>query len=242
MDNLRVCRWSGACALASIAVFLIEFPFYLVRGAFPGVTDAEKLADFAAGNATNIMVCVFLDLIILALLMVFVAGMRDLIRRGDPRHEWLTTLFFGFSVVYVTITLVADSLQAATVIDALTMPANATIIRTMMESMYLMYGAVALFLMALMMAIAGYAGVASRALPAWTGWLAYGCAAACLGFVPTMFVGHPDPNAFYNPAGWGAVAIAAGVPLAVWMVAIGIVMLRMRKPVPTGAFQPAWEI
>jgi hypothetical protein len=94
------------------------------------------------------------------------------------------------------------------VIDALTIPADATIIRTMMESMYLMYGAVALFLMALMMVIAGYAGVASRALPAWTGRLAYVCALACLAFVPTMFVGHPDPNEFYNPADWGPLAIA----------------------------------
>jgi hypothetical protein len=36
MDDLKVYRWTGACALASVAVFFIEFPMYLVRSPFPG--------------------------------------------------------------------------------------------------------------------------------------------------------------------------------------------------------------
>jgi hypothetical protein len=51
-------------------------------------------------------------------------------------------------------------------------------------------------------------------------------ALACLAFVPTMFVDHDDMMGFYNPAGWGAEAIANGFPLAVWMIAVGILMLR----------------
>ena len=231
MNDSSVYRWTGASAVASIAVFLFEFPFYLVRGQFPGVTEPAKLAQFTARNATNIMVCVFLDFIILGLVMVFAAGLRHLIRRADPQQEWLATLFFGVTIVYVVLTLIADSLQAATVVDALTVPADGVIMRTMTESMYLMYGAAALFQMALMMGIAGYAGVASGALPKWSGWVAYTCALACLAFVPTMFVGHPNPSAFYNPAGWGPLAIASGLPLAVWMVTVGVLMVRMHEPV-----------
>lgn len=226
MGETKISWWTGVCAVATLVVFLIEFPFYFVRGAFPGVTEATQLAEWAARNDTNILTCVVLDFVILGLILVFAAGLRDLIRRADAEYEWLGALFFGVTVAYVTLTLVADGLQAATVMDARTAPANGVIMRGMMESMYLMYGSVALFLMAMMMAVAGYAGVASRALPQWTGWVAYVCAIACLAFVPSMYVGEPDPTKFYNPAGWGATGVAAGFPLAGWMVVVGVLLLR----------------
>jgi hypothetical protein len=202
MDDQKIYRWSGACGLVAIAVFLIEFPFYLVRTGFPGVTDPAKIADFTATYGTNVMTCVFFDFIILTLVMIFLAGFRHLIRQADERHEWLGTLVFGVGLVYITLTFVADSLQAATVVDARTIPANGVIIRAMLESSFLMYGSVALFLMALLMALAGYVGVASRALPVWSAWVGYLCALGCLAFVPSMFVGSPDILRFYNPAGW----------------------------------------
>jgi hypothetical protein len=231
VNDQKIYRWAGVSAVAAIGVFFIEFPFYLVRNGFPGITDPVKFANFTATYGTNVMTCVFLDFIILSLVMIFLAGFRHLIREADPQQEWLGTLVFGVGLVYVTLTLVADSLQAATVVDARTVPANGVIMRAMFESMFLMYGSVALFLMALFMALGGYAGVASRALPAWTGWVAYLCTLACLAFVPSMFVGHPDLMRFYNPAGWGPTAIASGFPLAVWMIAVGILMIRKGRPV-----------
>ncbi|HEY1210320.1 MAG TPA: hypothetical protein VGE85_13185 [Terracidiphilus sp.] len=228
MNDQKIYRIAGISALACIAVFFIEFPFYLVRTPFPGLAASDKLADFAAQNATNIMCCVFLDLIILTLFMIFFAGVRHLIRQA--KHEWLASLFFGVGLVYVTLTLVADSLQASTAIDALNPPSDGVIIRAMMESMLLMYGAVALWLMALFMAILSYVTLASGALPRWSAWLGYGCALACLAFVPAMFVRHVDMLGFYNPAGLGVEAIANGFPLAVWMIAVGILMVRKRAP------------
>ena len=231
MDDLKVYRWTGACALASVAVFFIEFPLYLIRSPFPGLAASNKLPDFAAHNATNIMSCIFLDLIILTLLMIFIAGVRHVIRQGNPQHEWLANLFFGVGLVYVTLTLVADCLQASTVVDALNPPADGAVIRAMMESMLLMYGAVALWLMALLFAILSYVTLLSGALPRWSAWVGYACALACLAFVPTMFVHHIDLYGFYNPAGWGAEAIANCFPLAVWMITVGILMIRKGKPV-----------
>jgi len=225
MDNAKIYRWAGICALATQAIFFIEFPFYLVRGDWPGITD-PRIAEYTARNGTNSMVCVFLDFLILGLLMVFAAGLRHLIRQADPHYEWLGTLFFGISIAFVALTLVADTLQAATVLDARTDPANALIIRGMWESAYLMYGSVALFLIAFFIAVASYATVACRALPKWSGRVGYLCALACLVFVPSMFVGHPDPTRFYNPAGWGPGAIAACFPLAAWMIVVGILMIR----------------
>jgi len=235
VNDLKIYRITGACGLAAIAVFFIEFPFYLVRSGFPGVTDPVKIADFTTTYGTNVMTCVFFDFIILTLMMIFLAGFRHLIRQADERHEWLGTLVFGVGLVYITLTFVADSLQAATVVDARTIPANGVIIRAMLESSFLMYGSAALFLMALLMALAGYVGVASRALPAWSAWVGYLCALGCLAFVPSMFFGSPDIMRFYNPAGWGPEAIASSFPLAVWMITIGILMMRKREPAAPSA-------
>jgi hypothetical protein len=229
MSDVKIARWTGACGLAGIAFFLIEFPFYFFRGPFPTMAEAWKLTEYTARNDLNIMTCVLLDLIILGCLMVFTAGLRRVICRADARQEWLGTLFFGVGLVYTTLTLVADGLQAATVVDALTVPADATVIRTMLESMYLMYGSIALFLMALMMAVAGYAGAASGAMPAWTARVSYVCAGVCLFFVPSMLAGAPDFNGFYNPVGWGPIVIAASFPLAVWVIVTAIVLVRKRE-------------
>lgn len=227
MTDQKIYRIAGICALACIGTFFIEFPFYLVRSAFPSMAEAYKLPDFAARNGANIMSCVLLDFVILTLFMVFAAGFRHLIRQADPRQEWFGTLFFGVGLVYVAITLIADFLQAAMVVDARTPPADPTIIRTVLECTYLLYGSVALWFMALFMAIAGLATLATGALPKWSGWTAYICAFACLAFVPSMFVRHVNIFDFYNPAGWGATAIASGFPLAAWMIVTGVLMIRI---------------
>jgi hypothetical protein len=237
MTDLRIIRIAGICSLATIAVFFIEFPFYLVRGHLSSMVEIYR-PDFAARNAGNIMTCVLLDLFLLGFFIIFSAGLRHLIRKADPQHEWLGTLFFGVALVFAAITFVADSLQGATVIDALTVPGDFTIIRTMIESTFLLYGSVALFLLALLMAIASYATMASAALPKWSGWVGYSCALACLVFVPSMFVGRPDIFAFYNPAGWGPEAVASGFPLAVWMITIGILMVRKGKEVASSTIAP----
>jgi hypothetical protein len=230
MNDQKIYRWSGICSLAAQAFFFIEFPFYVVRTGYHGVTDAAGVVDYTARNGTNIMTCVLLDFIILTLLMIFLAGFRHLIRHADAQQEWLGTLVFGVGLVYVTLTLVADLLQGATVLDARTLPGEGIVIRAMTESMYLMYGSGALVLMAVFMAAGGYAGVASRAFPGWSGWVAYLCALGCLAFVPSMFVGSPDFTRFYNAIGWGAI-IAECLPLTVWMITVGILMIRKGKQV-----------
>lgn len=226
MTDQKIYRISGISALACIATFFIEFPFYLVRTPFPGLAASNKLLDFAARNATNIMCCVFLDLIILTLIMVFFAGVRHLIRQANRQHEWLASLFFGVGLVYVTVTFVADSLQASMVVDAFDPPADGVIIRAMLESTLLLYGSIALWLMALFMAILSYVTLLSGVLPKWSAWVGYACALVCLAFVPTMFVHHVDMFGLYNPACLGAQAFANGFPLAAWMIVVGILMLR----------------
>ena len=226
MTDQKIYRIAGISALACIATFFIEFPFYFVRTPFSGLAASSQWPDYAARNATNIMCCVFLDLIILALMMVFFAGVRHLIRQANPQHEWLASLFFGVGLVYVTLTFVADSFQGSTVIDAFDSPANGVIMRAMMESTLLLYGSMALWLMAFFMAILSYVTLLSGVLPKWSAWVGYACALVCLAFVPTMFVHHVDMFGLYNPACLATQAFANGFPLAAWMIVVGILMIR----------------
>jgi hypothetical protein len=232
MNDQKIYRIAGISALASIVTCFIEFPFYFNRGPWPGLAASDKLGDYAARNGTNIMFCVFMDFIILTLLMIFLAGLRHLIRRTNPEHEWLASLFFGVGLVFVALTFVADSLQGTVAVDGFNPPADGVIVRAMFESTILMYGAVALWLLAFLMAILSYVTLASGALPKWSAWLGYGCALACLAFVPAMFVRHVDLLGFYNPAGLGVEAFANTFPLAIWVIAIGVALLRKRAPSP----------
>ena len=116
MTDQRIYRITGISALACIATFFIEFPFYLVRTHVRGLSESSKFPDYAARNATNVMSCIFLDLIILSLIMVFLAGVRHLIRQANLQHEWLASLFFGVGLVYVTLTFGADSFQTSPIL------------------------------------------------------------------------------------------------------------------------------
>ena len=90
MNDSKIYRWTGASALAAIAIFFIEFPFYFVRVVpFSSMADSAKFPEYARRNGTNIMTCVLLDLFILSLIMIFSAGLRHLIRQVNPQQEWL---------------------------------------------------------------------------------------------------------------------------------------------------------
>jgi hypothetical protein len=41
MNDQQIYRIAGLCSLACIATFFIEFPFYLIRGPFPGLAASS---------------------------------------------------------------------------------------------------------------------------------------------------------------------------------------------------------
>lgn len=225
MNDLKIYRWTGACGLLSIALFFVEFPLYFLRGPVPVIGSADLCA-YSARNSGNMLTVVFLDMLIYSLFLVFLAGFRHLIRQAHPGCEWLGALFFGVGVVYTTITLIADSFQGTSALDTLGGNPDPSVIRVLMEAQYLLFGSIGLLFIALLMIVASYAIHASRALPNWTVWLGYAGALLCLLFVPSMFVGAPNLAGFYNPAGWGTTGVIAGFPLAAWMIAVSILMLR----------------
>ncbi len=225
MDDARTYKWTGAAGLLSVSLFLIEFPIYFLRGPMPSLTGSDLCA-YSLRNARNMLTVVFLDMLIYCLFLIFLAGVRHFIQRTRPGYEWLGTAAFGAGLVYTTLTLVADSFEGTVAVDALTGNPDRSVIRALMEGQYLLFGTMGLLLMALLLAVFGWACAGQGGFPRWTAWLGIAGAILCLAFVPSMFSGAPDLTAFYNPAGWGTTGVIAGVPLAAWVIAASILLMR----------------
>ena len=100
--------------------------------------------------------------------------------------------------------------------------------RALMQGMLLIYnGSIAFVVTGLFLGAAGYATFVTGVLPRWTGWLAYTGTVLCALCIPAMFGGAADFRGFYNAGGWGPVIIA-NFPDAVWFVAVGVCMIRVR--------------
>ena len=159
----------------------------------------------------------------------FLAGYRHLIQQKNPEYEWIGTLSFGAGLVYATLTLVADSLEGASALDTVGGVADPSAIRALTEGQILMFGSVALILIALIMVAGSYAMVSSKLLPKWTGWVGYGGATACVAFIPSMFSGSMDFNSLYSASGWGPTAVVAAFPFGLWTLVICLLLIRNSK-------------
>lgn len=133
-------------------------------------------------------------------------------------------------MVYATLTLVADSLEGASALDTVGGVADPSAIRALTEGQILMFGSVALILMALIMVAGSYAMVSTKLLPKWTGWVGYAGAAVCAAFIPSMFSGSMDFNSFYSASGWGPTAVVAAIPFGLWLLVVSISLIRGSKP------------
>ena len=90
---------------------------------------------------------------------------------------------------------------------------------------------------ALFLSSAGYATLATGALPKWTGWVAYGAAIANLAAAPSILLG-PDYRAFYTATGY-VTMIGQGL-LVIWFAVASVSMIVV-KPA-TGASTPATRV
>jgi hypothetical protein len=223
MNDLKVFRWTGAFGVAAFVLVLAEFPLYVSRGPTPLLEDTTKYANFMTKNSGNVLTCVVLDMLIFVGILVFLAGFRHLIRQARADYEWLATLVFGVGLVYTALTLVGDSVMGGQALDTVGGKADPTAIRALADAQFLMFG---LMLLALLLASAGSAILATRALPRWTGWVACAGAIITLVFVPTIYTGT-DMNGFYTATGWGP--YVATFPTLIWIVIVGISMIRKRE-------------
>lgn len=118
MRNENLYRSAGVCGLLSIVLMLAELPLYILRGPIPS-QEAASLIAYATHNAWNMLATVLMDVVICALLLIFLDGFRRMIGNTQPDSMWIATQVFGAGVVYSAVTLFGDALQAASAVNAL---------------------------------------------------------------------------------------------------------------------------
>ena len=166
------------------------------------------------------------DMLIIVCFLVFLSGFRHLIRQAGPMYEWLATLIFGAGLAFGILTLVGDALAGGAALDTVGGSAEPVAVRALWEGSVLIFGAIGLITMALFLASSGYAILATRALPRWTGWLALAGGVASLLAVPAIYGGA---NATGFDTADGLVSLVSELPFLVWALATSILMIARRE-------------
>lgn len=86
MNDRQVRHWTGAFGVASGVLILVGQPLYLVSGTAPRLQDTIGFGDYVAKNHNIILTRSLVDSLIVAGLLVFLAGFHHLIRqaRSEP--------------------------------------------------------------------------------------------------------------------------------------------------------------
>ncbi|GAB3606937.1 hypothetical protein GCM10027413_23460 [Conyzicola nivalis] len=220
--------WTGVAGIVVAILTLVESSVatFLV-GQRPRLDDREALAEFMASASTPTLIVILLDTFLMAFLIVFLAGFRQLITKTRPDIEWIADLAFGAGLVFVGVTLVGDAMEAGAALDSIGAVSDPTVVRALTEGHAQMFGSMGCVLTALVAAAAAHVIFLSGALPRWTGWLAYVVAALNAAAVPTMFAGTNEPTFF--SAGGPAIALFATFPWLVWVGSVGVTALRDRR-------------
>ncbi|WP_329120470.1 hypothetical protein [Streptomyces sp. NBC_01353] len=212
MDDLRIRRMMGACGIAAGLLAAVGVPLYFVYSGAP--------------PASNVLARILLNILTCGALLVFLTGLRHLIRGAGPAFEWPASLVFGAGTAYVTVTLVAASIEAGTVLQRPDGTLDPTVDGPLAHANMLLHGSVARLLTAVLLVAAGYAILRSGVLPRWAGWSAYAVAAVNVAFVPSLFFGT-DAADFYSAVGWGNTALTAAL-IVYWALAVGVAAVRRR--------------
>jgi hypothetical protein len=221
-------RWlTGVAGFAVAALLVFEFLVRIALGPRPDLDDQTALADFATRTNTQTLTITLTDTIMMACLIVFLAGFRQLIAEAKRELEWVTMIVLSAGLVFIAVTLVGDSMEAGGALDTFDTGASATAIRALTEGYMMMFGPISSVLIALIAVASGYVTLASDALPRWTGWLAYVVGALNIAAIPTTFGGTND-RVFYSVGGWG-VAVFATFPWLVWVFTVSVVAIRDRR-------------
>jgi hypothetical protein len=227
MNDLKVRRWAGAFGLAGFVVFLVALPLYFV-GPQP-TARLEDMVQFSysvsRASILILMRTTLADPLIMVGLLVFLAGFRRLIRQARPDDEWVGTLVFGAGLVVITLELVGDALQGGAALDT-SVKADPSVVRGLMESSFVFYGAIGLMMSALLLALAGYATLSTGVLPRWTGWAAYVAAVVNLVAAPSIF-GGTDYTGFYTASGY--VTFIGQGAMVIWFLIASVSMLVVKR-------------
>jgi hypothetical protein len=149
--------WTGVAALVVAALTLVEssVDLFLV-GQRPNLDDGDALVAFMTAASTPTLVVILVDTFLMAFLIVFLAGFRQLINKTRPDIEWLADLAFGAGLVFVALTLVGDAMEAGAALDSIGAVSDPSVVRALTEGHVQMFGSMGCVLTALVAAASAH--------------------------------------------------------------------------------------
>lgn len=95
MSELNVRRWTGAFGIASGALILVLFVIYSAIGMNPRAEDATRFTDYVTKHNGLLLTLTLAYTLSAACFVVFLAGVRHLMRQAKPNYEWASAIVFG---------------------------------------------------------------------------------------------------------------------------------------------------
>lgn len=223
MNELKVRLWTGVFGIAGFIIFLAALPLYFLGPAAVLPQDAAFTGYVTSTNIYTVTRATIADPLLLCCFLIFLAGLRYLVREANADYEWVSTVVFGAGMLYIALQLVGDALQAAGALDTL-VGANPSIVRALFEASAPLYSAVGLIPEAFFLFFAGYATVATRLVPRWIGWFAYVGAAIALVAAPTIYLGFG--GLVYQ--GFGVITAFAQFWSPLWALLASVILVRKK--------------
>ena len=217
-------RWTGVAAIGVAALLLTEFILHQVVGPRPELDQSAELAAFFVKHHNMLLTIVLIDTVLMGNIIVFLAGFRQIITHTRHDLQWIADVTFGAGLVFVAITMVGDAMEAGSALDVVNLTPDASAIRALTEGHAVMFGATGCVLLAVISGSSAYAVLASRALPRWTGIVAWVVAGLQLFGLATIYGGTSD-HYWFSSGGVG-VTLTATFPWIAWVITVGIVTIQ----------------
>jgi hypothetical protein len=209
MTESSLRRRVGIFGLLAALISLTDIPLYFMYDGAP--------------PQWNVLTRVLVGIVSSTILIVFLVGFRLVICQGRPELEWAATVVLVSGLMWLTFSMVAQSMEAGTAIVS-KVPIDATVDGVLAPGQFLLWGSIGRLMTTLFLSASGFAILRGRLMPAWLAWLAFLVAVFNVAFVPAMFFGH-DASQFYSAVGWGTTATAPVLVLW-WIIIASIVMIR----------------
>jgi hypothetical protein len=217
-------RWTGIAAIGVAALLITEFILHLVVGPRPELDQSAALTAFFVAHHNLILTIVLIDTVLMANIIVFLAGFRQIITHARHDLQWIADITFGAGLAFVAITMAGDAMVAGSALDVVNLTPDASAIRALTEGHAVMFGATGCVLLAVISGSSAYTVLATRALPRWTGVVAWVVAGLQIFGLSTIFGGTSD-RSWFSSGGVG-VTMTATFPWVAWVITVGIVTIQ----------------
>jgi len=217
-------RWTGVAAAGVAALLITEFVLHQVVGPRPELDQSKALAAFFVTHHNMLLTIVLIDTILMANIIVFLGGFRQIITHARHDLQWIADITFGAGLVFVAITMAGDAMEAGSALDVVHLTPDPSAIRALTEGHAVMFGATGCVLLAVISGSSAYTVLASGALPRWTGVVAWVVAGLQIFGLATIFGGTSDR--FWFSSGGVGVTLTATFPWVAWVITVGIVTIR----------------